>query len=190
MRTHADALSNQNQNEPEATRRFRYPAAARARVADFFDVALVDPAKVYTVAELSAELGMSVEIVADTVDTVACPDGRIPREDAEFIALQALPWSLVEEALADDSRAFSVPPLDRPVLVTIPLPRRIVREAEEKYARRPPAMEGYSFEDWLGVQVDFELGTAERADWSKLRPEDVGTLMRLFDAALPADRVA
>ncbi|MGK2857544.1 MAG: hypothetical protein ACSLFQ_10090 [Thermoanaerobaculia bacterium] len=186
MRVHANALSNQNQNHTKASRQFRYSADVRARVADFFDVALVDPAKVYTVAELSAELGMSVEIVAGTVDTVACPDGRIPRADAEFIALQALPWSLVEEALADDSRAFSVPSLDRPVLVTIPLPRRIVREAEEKYARRPPDMEGYSFEDWLGVQVDFELGTAERADWSKLRPEEVGTLMTLFERCAAA----
>lgn len=160
MRTHADALSNHHRNHTTTPRQFRYSPEARARVADFFDVSRVDPARQYTAQELASELGVSVEIITGTVDSVACPDGRMPREEAEFIALQALPWSLVEEALADESRVFSVPPFERPVLVTMPLPRRIVRAAEGKYARRPASMEGYSFEDWLGVQVDFHLGTS------------------------------
>ena len=186
MRTHADALSNQNQNHTKTSRQFRYSPEVRARIADFFDVEKIEQARIYIAQELASELGLSVEIITGTVDSVACPDGRIPREAAEFVALQALPWSLVEEALADDSRAFSVPSFDRPVLVTIPLPRRIVREAEGKYALRPAAMEEYSFEDWFGVQIDFDLGTAERVDWSKLRPEDVIALMARFERSAAA----
>ncbi|MFA6958696.1 MAG: hypothetical protein WC538_22740 [Thermoanaerobaculia bacterium] len=173
-------------NEPNPTRSFRYPADQRERVANFFDAARVDSVKVYSTAELASELGVSIEIVSGAVDEVACPAGQLSREEAEFVAREVLPASLVEEALADESRAFSIPLLERPILVTIPLPRRIVREAQGRYASRPAYYESRSFEDWLGVQVDFELGTREQLDFSRLNPQEGALLSMLLDWCVAA----